>query len=216
VNQFKRQREYANNIRVASKGHETFEDIFNTLPSTQDKVATECAGGLVLQPHVLPKTTNKGKWVEFPFDLFNAQNYIQVAKQDGCHSYTECMERDPNAITISMWANTWHGNDAMQLEWSSTGFTPSTANYTISTKNRNEISVSGIHEKDFCWECTIGKGKPSCLARLDFVIKRYKGNVEWPIDELLENLPQCRDATSPSSRYFVNASRLAHDNLSNA
>ena len=213
VNQFKKQRDYANNIMAASEGHEIFQDIFNTLPSTKRNVVIESAGGLFLQYHVLPKTKNKGKWVEFPFDLFNAQDWQN--SKSVCLSYEACTKKYPNAITISMWTGTWAGNDPMRetRRWSNTSsLVPSITNYTISTENRNEIFVSGTYDKDFCWECIWKEhiGTP-CHRRADYIVVTYKQTIKKTIDDMLKGPPRCRDTTSPTSQYFLNTSQLSHN-----
>ena len=203
VNQYKKDREYANAFMASPPDHDIFESIFNELPLQMRQNVIEATGGLFLQYHVLPKSINKGKWVEMPFDLFYAQDWIQ-AKTSRCNSFDDCQTKYPNAITASMWTSTWAGNATSRAstEWQNSS-NISVVKYNITKDIANQIFVSGVFDKDFCLEC-IWNGRIPCHRRLDYMINVYGSPREEVIHSLVHTHGVCRATATMSNNLTQN------------
>lgn len=208
VNQFEKKREYANAVMAAPKGLDLFDDIFRELPRHKKEDVLEATGGLFLQYHVLGKTINKGKWVEFPFELFYAQDWTEKLK---CNSFDICRTKYPNAVTVSMWTGTWAGGSASKGEWRDSSNNSTITNYNITTEIANKIYLSGILDKELCYECIWKSGTgTACHRRMDYFIDRYRKDRKSAIDGVVNEYPPCRVTTinTTMSQDLGNKSKL--------
>lgn len=194
-------RDYNNALLAAPRKFEIFDDMFIELPFHKDTNIIEAAGGYFLQHHMLSKKIHKGKWVELPFDLFYAQDWISISKGliTICKSFDDCRTKFPHAITVHLGVGSWAGHDSSEREWEDSSDIPVTTNYTIPTEITNQIYISGTIDKDFCYECE-WKAGTSCGKRLDYIVEHYQEarNKEF-FDQMLEKNPQCRDTTAAAA-----------------
>jgi len=195
VNQFENKREYANALMASSPGYELFDSIARGLHQNKNKNVLSATGGTFLQYSIIGRNDNKGKWVEMPFELFYAQDYTN---KDKCNSFDNCRSKYPNAITISIWSNTWQSGSASDLQWQNSSSVPYdniSTDYNLSTDIMNKIFISGIVDRELCYECDWHPGMP-CHKRMDYVFERYHHSLKKSILEMIKNLPQCRVANN--------------------
>mmetsp|Transcript_27782 Transcript_27782/g.58700 ORF Transcript_27782/g.58700 Transcript_27782/m.58700 type:complete len:355 (+) Transcript_27782:147-1211(+) len=172
VNQFGtgKKVEYANAFMASPPRHDVFKTIFHELPLRQSNDVLEATGGLFLQLHVLNNATNKGNWVQLPFEEFYAQDWKQSLKQnkdtyDVCHSFEHCRMRYQNAMTVSMWTGTWAGGNDTAREWYDVG-------------NITYLS-------NFCGLC-LWDGNIYCNARIGYLMGHYKVSEREAVESLTE------------------------------
>ena len=152
--------------------------------------------------------TKRKQRVEFPFELFYAQDWTEKLK---CNSFDICRTKYPNAVTVSMWTGTWAGGSASKGEWRDSSNNSTITNYNITTEIANKIYLSGILDKELCYECIWKSGTgTACHRRMDYFIDRYRKDRKSAIDGVVNEYPPCRVTTinTTMSQDLGNKSKL--------